>query len=336
LNIIIWIKSSQKEIFTSAYHKGASYLALLNALARHGHRVFLAYDTASWHGDDQFSPATEYRDGALQVSQNKDAHKNNGIEIDAIELIRADVIYNLGNIPGDDFPGNDMTSPNATHPCARITNTPAFRTFCASKFAAYEYLHAFFPKTILITREEDFYGALEKLSGDRFVFKPNTGTNGRGVKVLKKDEVVFDKEMRAIIAEPGGALLQEFVDTSRGIPSICAAHHDLRLATVNNVIALTHVRTPEPGNLIANYAQGATIHELTAADIPKKVLMFYKKVHAKIIEQFSNPMYTMDIGVGADGKPYLFEINGTTAFPWPEFEGKDFFIENLAEHLTKL
>ena len=301
MNIVVWIKSSQKEIFTPHYHKGASYLALLDALAHHGHRVFLAYDAESWRGEDMFLVSGER------------------------EPIRADVIYNLGNIPGDDFPGDTS--------CARITNTPAFRTFCASKFAAYEYLRDFFPKTILITCEKDFYDALKKLSGKFIVFKPNTGTNGRGVKVLKKDEAALNDEMRAIITEPNSALLQEFVDTSCGIKGVCAAHHDLRLATVNNVIALTHVRTPELGNLIANYAQGATIHELATKDVSKKVLAFYKKVHTKITALFPNSMYTMDIGIGADGAPLLFEINGTTAFPWPEFESKDFFIENLAKHL---
>jgi glutathione synthase/RimK-type ligase-like ATP-grasp enzyme len=301
MNIVVWIKSSQKEIFTPHYHKGASYLALLDTLARRGHRVFLAYDAASLCGDDTFLV-------------------NSGIE-----RVRADVVYNLGNIP--------ETADGLPH--ARITNTPAFRKFFASKFAVYEYLQMFFPKTIQVTREEDFSEALKKIPDDTIVFKPNTGTNGRGVRVLKKNEAALDEEMRAIIAEPGGALLQEFIDTSKGIAGICSSYHDLRLATVNNAIALTHVRIPEPGSLVANYAQGATIHELAAADIPKHIINFYQKVQEKIAMQFPNAMYTMDIGVGASGEPILFEINGTTAFPWPEFKSKDFFITQLALHLEK-
>jgi hypothetical protein len=325
MNVVIWIKSSQKEIFTPHYYKGASYLALLEELSRRGHHVFLTYDAASWRGGDLFSPAAEYRDGTLKILSGS-----------GTKPIHADVIYNLGNIPGEAFPTSDTISKTDGGPSyAHITNTPAFRNFCASKFAAYEYLREFFPKTILVTHEKDVPTALEKIAGEFFVFKPNTGTNGRGVKVLKKDEPALDDEMRAIIAEPGGALIQEFIDTSYGIPGICDAYHDLRLAIVNNVIALTHVRIPEPGSLIANYAQGATIHELAITDIPKNILSFYHGVRTKIAERFPNSMYTMDIGVGALGEPLLFEINGTTAFPWPEFVGKDFFIENLAKHLTK-
>lgn len=306
-NIVIWIRSSQKETFSPHYHKGESYLALLDELARRGHRVSFAYDGGGWRGGDLFY---------------------NG---DTRETVRADIVYNLGNIPGEDFPG--AAAARQSH--ARITNTPAFRGFCASKFRVYGYLREFFPKTIRVTREAALLPSLKELPGDMAVFKPDTGTNGRGVRVLKKDEMTLDDEMRAIIAEPGGALLQEFVDTSRGIPGICDSYHDLRLAIVNNVIALTHVRIPEPGSLIGNYAQGATIRELAPEDIPKKVLAFHERVHAKITERFHDPMYTMDIGVGTDGTPLLFEINGTTAFPWPEFAGRDFFIKNLADHLEK-
>lgn len=319
MNIIVWIKSSQKEIFTTHYHKGASYLALLETLTHRGHRAFLAYDAASWHSDDRFTPAAEYRNRTLQPPIKHDGGDNDG-------SIRADVIYNLGNIPGDAF-----SHRKGRH--TRIVNTPEFKSFCASKITVYEYLKEFFPKTIAITSETAIAEALKRLSGDRIVFKPNTGTNGRGVRILKKDEVKFDDEMRAIIAEPGGALLQEFVDTSHGIPNICDASHDLRLAVINGTIALTHVRTPEPGSLIANYAQGATIHELAINDIPKNIFAFHKKIHARIAAQFPDTIYTADLGINTDGKPILFEINGTIAFPWPEFESKDAFVEKLARYL---
>ncbi len=301
-NVVIWIKSSQKETFSSCYHKGASYLQLLERL-REKHRVFLAYDLESYRGDDVFSPVSEFRGEGERA-------------------IRADAIYNLGNIPGEDFaPVN-----------ARISNTPAFRKFFASKFAAYDLLEEFFPKTFFIAHPDDLPAALAKIRGELAVFKPNTGTNGTDVRIFKKSAATPDDGMTSAIMN-GGALLQEFVDTRRGIPGICDSYHDLRLATVNDVIALTHVRIPEPGSLVANYAQGATIRELSVNDIPENVLAFYEKVHERITGRFPKPMYTMDIGVDASGNPLLFEINGTTAFPWPEFESRDYFIENLAEHL---
>ncbi len=310
-NIIIWIKYSQKEIFSPYYHKGPSYLALLGELYGRGHRVFLSFGAADLHGEDAFfSPAAEYRDGALQAPESADP-------------VRADVIYNLGNIP-------------AIHGVSPITNTPAFRTFFASKYAAYELLREFFPRTIRVKRKEDLSAALAQLPNERAVFKPDTGTNGRGVTMMKRGGTAFNEEMCAIIAEPGGAILQEFVDTASGISGACDSYHDLRIVVMNRgVIALTHVRIPEPGSLIANYAQGATIRELSPADLPKSVLTLHRAVYETIAARFPNPMYTMDAGIGADGRPLLFEINGTTAFPWPGFAGKEFFIKTLAEHLEK-
>jgi glutathione synthase/RimK-type ligase-like ATP-grasp enzyme len=198
----------------------------------------------------------------------------------------------------------------------------------------YKLLREFSPKTIFVDNETDFFEALKNITTEKVVLKPNTGTGGRGVRIFDKNDPVLDEKMKSVIAE--GALLQEFIDTKHGIAGICDSYHDLRLAVVNDTIALVHVRAPEPGSLIANYQQGATIKELAREDLPEEVVAFHKKIHTKITEQFPKPMYTMDIGVGASGHPLLFEINGTTAFPWPEFQSKDFFIEQLATHLEHL
>jgi len=314
-NIVIWLRSSQKETFTAAYHKGASYLQLADRLSTRNN-LFFAYDAASYRGGDIFHPVEEYANGKF-VPLRDDSEK-----------IKADVIYNLGNIPDESF----------TTSTARISNTPAFKKFFASKFEAYKLLPEFFPKTFFITSENDVFEALKNIGTERAVLKPNTGTGGRGVHIFpiaNVEQELNATTMKATIAE--GALLQEFVDTKNGIAGICPSYHDLRLAIVNDAIALTHVRIPEPGSLIANYQQGATIKELARADLPETIIALHKKIHATITERFPAPMYTMDVGLdSATGAPLLFEINGTTAFPWPEFAAKDFFIEQLAEHLERL
>jgi hypothetical protein len=307
-NVVIWLRSSQKETFTTAYHKGASYLQLAHRLSARNH-LFFAYDAGSYHGDDIFFPAFRYANGEFGVRG---------------ERVKADVIYNLGNIPDENF----------TTARARISNTSTFRKFFASKFEAYKFLPEFFPKTIFIDNEADFLKALKDIPTETVVFKPNVGTGGRGVRIFDKTNLMLDEEIKKTIA--GGALLQEFIDTKNGIAGICDSYHDLRLAIVNDTIALTHVRVPEPGSLVANYQQGASIKELAREDLPKEITPFYEKIHTMITEKFPHPMYTMDIGIDAAGDPLLFEINGTTAFPWPEFEGRDFFIENLAQHLENL
>jgi hypothetical protein len=310
-NIVIWLRSSQKETFTTAYHKGASYLQLAERLAARNN-LYFAFNADSHLDDGVFHPVSRYHDGAITEPIG--------------EKIKTDVIYNLGNIPDETF---------STGSTVRISNTPAFRKFFSSKWNAYQLLPEFFPKTIFIDSDPDFFAALKNITTGNAVLKPNTGTGGKGVRIFQKTKPELDNEMRVTIAE--GALLQEFIDTKDGIAGICGTHHDLRLAVVNNTIALTHVRIPAPGSLIANYQQGATIKELAReTDLPKTVIALYEKVHATITARFPDPMYTMDVGIGADGVPLLFEINGTTTFPWSEFESKDFFIEALATHLEKL
>ena len=311
-NIVIWLRSSQKETFTTAYHKGASYLQFAKRLSERNN-LFFAYGSASYRGGDVFFPAVEYSHGEFGADGAK---------------VKADVIYNLGNIPDETF---DIAN-------ARISNTPAFKRFFASKFEVYKLLPEFFPKTIFIDRGADFLKALENISTDRAVLKPNTGTGGVGVRIFDVAAPALNEEIGEEIGKTvaNGALLQEFIDTKNGIAGICDSYHDLRLAVVNDTIALTHIRVPEPGSLIANYQQGATIKELSRNDLPKEVIALHAKVHSRIAGRFPNPMYAMDLGIDATGAPLLFEINGTTAFPWPEFESKDFFIEQLALHLENL
>ncbi|MCR4328175.1 MAG: hypothetical protein NUV53_01525 [Patescibacteria group bacterium] len=315
-NIVIWLKSSQKETFASSYYKSAAYNQLARMLATR-HALFFAYDASSYRGNDIFAPAYEYANGAISPTPTQ---------------ITANTIYNLGNIPQENF--------KTLH--ARITNTPVFKKFCASKWDMYHYMPEFFPITIFVTTEAEFRSAVKHIPTERVVFKPNKGTNGVGVHILEKNELYLNDEMRMDIAK--GALVQEFIDTKNGIPSICESYHDVKIVTINGIIVLTHVRIPEPGSLIASYQRGATIRELSTHTLPQEILSLYTTVHKKITARFPNPMYSMDIGIGSSSRkksglptrPLLFEMNGHTTFPWDEFECRDLFIENLVAHIENV
>lgn len=297
-NIIVWLKSSQKETFAPTYHKAASYGAFVRA-ARERHHLFFAYDGDAYQKDDVFLVQPDLRQ------------------------IRADVVYNLGDIPK---PGFKLAN-------AKITNTPEFREFCTSKIDTYRYLSEFSPLTFLISDEKECKAALEQISTERFAWKPNCGMNGIGVRILEKKFFTLDREMREVL--PAGVVIQEFVDTQSGIPSICDSYHDLRIVTINERKVLSHVRIPQSGSLISNYHQGASITELDPEALPRTILEFYERVHAKVRERFPHPMYSMDIGMTPDG-PKLFELNGHTAFPWPHFASLNTFIKNLVSHLENL
>ncbi len=234
-NIVIWLKSSQKETFAQTYHKSDSYNGFARALAAR-HNLFFAFQAESYRGNDIFAPVSEYIKGDI-VPTDKE--------------ITADVIYNPGIIVGE----------NLQTLRANITNSPAFKNFCRSKWDTYEYLKEFFPQTIPISTEKEFASAMKKIKTDTVVFKPNTGTNGIGVNIFEKNNIPQGdelNEMKEIIKN--GALLQEFIDTQHGIRSICDSYHDLRLVTINEKIVLAHVRTPQAGSRIANY--GARRHNL--------------------------------------------------------------------------
>ncbi len=191
----------------------------------------------------------------------------------------------------------------------------------------------FSPLTFFVSNENEYRAALQKIPTEQFAWKPNRGMNGIGVRILEKKFFTLDREMREAL--PEGVVIQEFIDTQKGIPGICNSYHDLRIVTINEEKVLSHVRIPSNGSLVSNYHQGADITEVQINSLPKSILDFYERVHAKVLERFPHPMYSMDIGMSPSG-PRLFELNGHTAFPWPHFKSLNTFVENLVLHLENL
>ena len=243
--------------------------------------------------------------------------------IKTTENFTADTIYQYSRLANVDFnPGK-----------AVITNTPEFRDFCV-KINAYNYMPQFFPLTHLVKSIEEIKDTLPKIKTEKVVFKPNRGQNGDDVFIWNMNEINFDLLPKDKL-EDSGFLIQEFIDTSNGIPDIVSSYHDLRIITHGDKISLCHVRQPTPGSLVGNSHKGASITEIDIDSIPEFILEFYNKVHSEIIKKYPHPMYSMDIGISKDG-PQVIELNAHTAFPGDTFKCMDTFIDNLIYHLETI
>jgi hypothetical protein len=239
------------------------------------------------------------------------------------ESILIDAIYDRSG--GIGFPPEGISY--------KTLNTRDFKILCYDKNMMYDYFGEFMPKSFRINNKKDFF---EKLSlfkkNEMVVLKPTSGLGGKGIFIdspsnLKKiDDGIFKKEH----------VLQEFVDTSCGIPGITSGRHDFRVVIVGGEIVLAHVRTPKEGSLLANASQGGTIKEVLLNKIPEKILEVVEKVQDKIDKKFNFPVYSIDFGVSCKGDPYIFELNDQIGFPAPKMKNSKFFIENLIKSLKKL
>ncbi|MDA3836478.1 MAG: hypothetical protein PF542_02545 [Nanoarchaeota archaeon] len=307
-NIIMWLKEPTEGLNTNFINKKSkAYHKFFNKINKRDNFRF-GYGLNSYEGKGIFNNVAIY--------------KNNKI-IRTKEKFKADVIYQYSSIA----PIGLKTKP------AIMTNSSEFREFCI-KINAYNYMPQFFPRTFLVKTKKEMTEAIKKIATDKVVLKPNYGKNGEDVNIFEKSRINLNL-IPLNKLHSGGFLVQEFIDTSKGIPKIAKSHHDLRIITHGNKISLCHIRQPQTGSLIGNSHKGASIKEIQIDKIPKFILNFYKEVHKKIIKKYPNPLYSMDLGVGDDG-PKLIELNSHTAFPGDNFKCMNIFIDNLIEHLENI
>ncbi len=131
-------------------------------------------------------------------------------------------------------------------------------------------------------------------------------------------------------------VLQEFVDTAKGIPNIVMGHHDLRIIIVNGKMTLAHVRTPKEGSLLANVAQGGSLQEIRLENIPHFIKNTAQKIQSLVDTTFNFPLYSIDFGIQNQNTPFVFELNDQIGFPQENMSQYPAFIDGLLDGLEKL
>lgn len=234
------------------------------------------------------------------------------------EKLKIDLIYDRTG--GIDFPPEDDS--------LKVTNPRNFKILCWDKWATYQEIGQYMPKTFLVNSEKDIEPVVAQLKTNIVVLKPFNGLKGLGVFIGDKKNALsfkFPDKFKKYI-------MQEFVDTSKGIPGIAAGRHDLRVAVINGRAVWCHVRTPKEGNLIANAAQGGTVTELSYRRVPITVKKVVGEISNYFFQKYGNTIYSIDFGIDSDGKPKVFEINDQIGFPRMEMSTKDNFLNGLIEN----
>jgi len=170
---------------------------------------------------------------------------------------------------------------------------------CWDKYATYNKFKKFMAPTFLVHTKSQLNAALGKISTEKVVLKPRRGISGMNVFIGKKREVDNDISRDTIV--------QEFVDSSKGIPSLkVKGVHDLRLVTISGKLQHAYIRRPKSG-LISNIARGGSVKHLKDSEVPKDALNIMKEVD-KQMEQYGDRIYTVDIMYNENGKPILNEL----------------------------
>lgn len=278
--------------FTEKEYWG-TYQQLDLEIQKAGGTLYIVRGNATYLGNGEFSKSWQFKNGDL-VETGK---------------IKVDQIYDKGEFKTDGK--------------VKVLNNEFVNEICTNKYKTYQLFKEFCPETFLVKNENEFSEALEKLKGEKKVIKPIDGEEGHGV-FIGNDEYLKDCKYEFPM------LVQEFLDTSDGIPGIYKGIHDLRLVYINGEIIFSFYRTPPAGKLLANVAQGGKLVLIPREEIPEQVF----KITEVIKKNFKNDhCFSVDIGF-VKGEPKIIELNSRVGLLSPD-RGVVFkvFMEKLSQIL---
>lgn len=180
-------------------------------------------------------------------------------------------------------------------------NHPSFTKIIRDKNAVSQLIPQHFKPYYRITTNQELASALAKIPGEYFVVKPERGSGGEGVIIDTPQKLIaMDLEYPLI--------LQEFIDSSNGIPGITAGYHDLRLVFINDDLIYGYIRIPKTGSLLANIAQGGSMEIIEEEKLPRSLEPVIRDVH-KAFAHFPKKIYTIDLIFDAQVRPWIIELN---------------------------
>lgn len=271
------------------------------------------------------APLIEVRGGRFAIVRDQKTYKGNNVfagywlfENGKFERhdedIKADVIYDKGHFLPD--------------AAAILSNDRELTEICTDKFRTVKEFPTLNPKTFLVHSKEESDAALDAIPVDSYVVaKPVNLEEGIGVMIAPLEEI-----RTSVTQFP--YLLQEFIDTSAGIPGIVDGIHDLRMIVVEGEIVVSYVRTPPPGKIIANVSRGGREIEVFPENLPEGARQMVAEVE-KVFSKFKNRTYSVDVGRHKDGTWKIIELNAKTGLS-PASAGKHYahFLGRLADVLA--
>lgn len=157
-------------------------------------------------------------------------------------------------------------------------------------------------KSWIVNNQKKLKKILPKIKSQKFVVKPISESGGKNVQILNKEEalgkIIFGEDY----------LVQEFIDSSSGVPGVSESMHDLRLFFINDRLSYSYIREPEKGNYLANLSQGGSLSIVPKDKIPHSLNPIIRYTN-KIFETFNPRIYSIDFMFDEYKRPWIVELN---------------------------
>jgi len=194
------------------------------------------------------------------------------------------------------------------------------------KWKMYQELAEFMAPTFPLSRE-NWQTAIQNIKTEYCIIKPVDGSLGVGIIVKPVRELIqgdLIPEKRYIV--------QELIDSSKGMPGSVVGRHDIRVLVFNGKITPAFMSIAQDNSYLANLSRGARKLSFSFDDIPERGKEMIDAIEKKL-SRFFPRVYSIDFLFDPEGKPYLIEINTGPGYPYPVFH-QDEYINKIDDMLA--
>ena len=169
------------------------------------------------------------------------------------------------------------------------------------KYATYRRFGHRMARTELLSAALREPGIVAGWRGDKVVVKPRRGHAGSGVRVVPKSALPAD------LADVAGQwIVQEWVDSSGGVPGLADGAHDVRAVFVDGRVNHYCVRTPKKGLAFVDSSCEQRDYLPDEVRMPEGFASIWGEVASKL----GGGLYAVDCMWDSSVGPLLGEING--------------------------
>ncbi len=182
-----------------------------------------------------------------------------------------------------------------------FVNDLRFTRIIDDKFLSSLLFQEWSKRSIIVRNPIELQKNISEITTEKVVLKPINESGGKGIQI-------FEKENAKDISFSGEHIIQDFIDSSHGVPNMSSTMHDFRIVLVNNAIIYAYIREPKSGSFLANLAQGGSLRIIHNKDIPQSVRPIIDRAQS-IFSSFQPKIYTIDIMFDKDRFPWIVELN---------------------------
>lgn len=252
------------------YNEG--YHKLAEMISKQGTEFYIVRGQESYESGNKFKSSWFFKNGAFKKIE---------------KTINFDLIFNKGILKVDKH--------------AHMIVDPRLDEICTNKNRTYQLFKAYSPRTFVVKNHDELEKTLKKIPDEIVVAKPLDLYGGEGVLIEKKKDILLDVESFPY-------LIQELIDTSKGIPGLVKGRHDFRIYVINGEIPCALIRTPPTGGFISNVSRGGSFWLISDKEIPQSAIAVAMKIDKKL-QKYGDRIYSIDLGFHKGKEWKIIELN---------------------------